>query len=134
MPRRKAMRSHRVRFALLAPAVAGALVLAACSSGGGSGNTPQVQRTGACAPYPPYAGHAGTTVSMFASIISPESDSLQKSWAEFTQCTGIKIAYEGSNDFESQLNVRVAGGTAPDIAIIPQPGLLQRMVKTGKVV
>jgi alpha-glucoside transport system substrate-binding protein len=112
--------------------VAGALVLAACSSGGG-GTTPTVQLTGACAPYSAYAGHAGTTVSMFASIISPESDSLQKSWAEFSQCTGIKIAYEGSNDFESQLNVRVAGGTAPDIAIIPQPGLLQRMVKTGKV-
>jgi len=114
--------------------VAGALVLAACSSGGGSGNTPQVQLTGACAPYSAYAGHAGTTVSMFASIISPESDSLQKSWAEFSQCTGITIAYEGSNDFESQLNVRVAGGTAPDLAIIPQPGLLQRMVKTGKAV
>jgi alpha-glucoside transport system substrate-binding protein len=114
--------------------VAGLLVLAACSSGGGSGTTPTVQLTGACAPYSAFAGSPGTTVSMFASIISPESDSLQKSWAEFSQCTGITIAYEGSNDFESQLNVRVAGGTAPDLAIIPQPGLLQRMVRTGKVI
>ena len=70
---------------------------------------------------------------MFASILSPESDSLQKSWAEFSQCTGITIQYVGANDFESQLPVRVAGGNAPDIAVIPQPGLLQKMVKTGKV-
>jgi alpha-glucoside transport system substrate-binding protein len=71
---------------------------------------------------------------MFASIISPESDSLQKSWAQFSQCTGIKISYEGSNDFESQLAVRVSGGNAPDLAVIPQPGLLAQMVKTHKVV
>ncbi|MDT4990092.1 MAG: alpha-glucoside transport system substrate-binding protein, partial [Micromonosporaceae bacterium] len=52
---------------------------------------------------------------------------------QFSSCTGIKISYEGSNDFESQLPVRVQGGTAPDLAFIPQPGLLQQMVKTGKV-
>lgn len=90
--------------------------------------------TGDCAPFSAYAGHAGSTVSMFASIISPESDSLQQSWAKFESCTGITIKYEGSNDFESQLPVRVQGGTQPDLAIIPQPGLLAQMVKSGKAV
>jgi alpha-glucoside transport system substrate-binding protein len=71
---------------------------------------------------------------MFASILSPESDSLQSSWSKFESCTGITIKYEGSNDFESQLPVRVQGGTQPDLAIIPQPGLLQKMVQSGKVV
>ena len=70
---------------------------------------------------------------MFGSILPPESDSLNKSWAQFESCTGIKISYEGSNDFESQLPVRVQGGTAPDLAIIPQPGLLQQMVALGAV-
>jgi alpha-glucoside transport system substrate-binding protein len=118
----------------LAAAIASLSVLAACgnaSSGGGTGTTQTL--TGACAKYQAYAGHSGTTVTMFASIVSPESDSLQKSWADFSNCTGIKISYEGSNDFESQLPVRVTGGNAPDFAIIPQPGLLQQMVKTGKV-
>jgi alpha-glucoside transport system substrate-binding protein len=78
-------------------------------------------------------GHSGKTVTMFASIISPESDSLEKSWADFSRCTGIKISYEGGNNFESQLPVRVAGGNAPDFAVIPQPGLLQKIVKSGKV-
>jgi len=118
---------------LLGPAVAILTVLAACgnSSSGGTGSTQTL--TGNCAKYQAYAGHSGTTVTMFASIISPESDSLQQSWSEFSTCTGIKISYEGSNDFESQLPVRVSGGNAPDFAVIPQPGLLQQMVKTGKV-
>src|SRR5437660_4649899 len=118
----------------LAAAIASLSVLAACgnaSSGGGTGTTQTL--TGACAKYQAYAGHSGTTVTMFASIVSPESDSLQKSWSEFSSCTGIKISYEGSNDFESQLPVRVSGGNAPDFAIVPQPGLLQQMVKSGKV-
>ena len=41
---------------------------------------------------------------------------------------------EGSNQFEALLPVRVKGGNAPDIAIIPQPGLLAQMVATGKAV
>jgi len=125
-------RSRR-RGVMLAPAIAALTVLAACgNSSSGGGGTAQTL-TGACAKYQAYAGHSGTTVTMFASIVSPESDSMQKSWADFSNCTGIKVAYEGSSDFESQLPVRVSGGNAPDFAIIPQPGLLQQMVKTGKV-
>ena len=70
---------------------------------------------------------------MFGSILSPESDSLNKSWASSRSCTGITIKYTGSNTFESDLPVKVNGGNAPDLAIIPQPGLLTQMVLTGKV-
>src|SRR5262249_13786624 len=123
-------------LAALVPAVALATAAAGCSNSSGNDNSgagavPTL--TGDCAKYQAYAGHAGKTVTMFASIIAPESDSLQKSWKQFSDCTGIKISYVGSNDFESQLPVRVSGGNAPDLAIVPQPGLLQRMVKTGKV-
>ena len=126
-------RRHRAG-GLAAAAAAGLSLLAASCSSSSGGTTAAPTLSGSCAKYQAYAGHAGTSVSMFASIISPESDSLQKSWADFSKCTGITIKYEGSNDFESQLGVRVAGGTAPDIAIIPQPGLLAQMVKTHKVV
>ncbi|MEE1781843.1 ABC transporter substrate-binding protein [Streptomyces sp. SP17BM10] len=129
--------SPRRRLAA-APALLAALALtAACSNssgGSGDGGGAAQSLSGDCAKYQPYAGHSGTTVTMFASILSPESDNLEKSWAEFSKCTGIRISYEGSNDFESQLPVRVAGGNAPDFAIIPQPGLLAQMVKSGKVV
>lgn len=126
-------RRHRAG-GLAAVAAAGLSLLAASCSSSSSGKTAAPTLTGSCAKYQAYAGHAGTSVSMFASIISPESDSLEKSWKDFETCTGITIKYEGSNDFESQLGVRVAGGTAPDLAIIPQPGLLAQMVKTHKVV
>ena len=94
---------------------------------------PGATLTGACAKYQAYAGHKGSTVTMFGSILSPESDSLNKSWAEFDSCTGITIKYTGSNTFESDLPVKVNGGNPPDLAIIPQPGLLAQMVQSGAV-
>jgi len=127
-------RAKRSRIALIGSAVVGTLVLAACSSSSTGAQASATNTDPACAPFSAYMGHSGTTVSMYGSIISPESDSLNKSWAQFSKCTGITIQYEGSNDFESQLPVRVSGGTAPDLAIIPQPGLIAQMVKTGKAV
>jgi alpha-glucoside transport system substrate-binding protein len=118
----------------VALAMAVATVLAGCASTPGGTPGPVPTLTGACAPYQEYAGHAGTTVTMYSVNLSPESDHLQSSWAEFSECTGIQIEHEGSNDFEAQLTVRVAGGNAPDLAIIPQPGLLQQVVKSGSVV
>jgi alpha-glucoside transport system substrate-binding protein len=127
-------RSRSRGVALVGTAVTASLLIASCSSSStGSGTNSSASSNPACAAYSAYMGHSGTTVTMFASILSPESDSLQKSWAEFSSCTGIKISYQGSNNFESQLPVQVAGGNAPDLAIIPQPGLLAKMVSTGKV-
>jgi len=126
-------RSRSRGVALVGTAVTASLLIASCSSSSTGGTNSSASANPACAAYSAYMGHSGTTVTMFASILSPESDSLQKSWAEFSSCTGIKISYQGSNNFESQLPVQVAGGNAPDLAIIPQPGLLQKMVATGKV-
>jgi alpha-glucoside transport system substrate-binding protein len=121
--------------ALAAGALGVSLALAACGGGSSGGNAAASTNSDpTCSKYSAYFGHSGKTVTMFASIISPESDSLEKSWADFERCTGIKISYQGSNNFESQLTVQVAGGNPPDIAFIPQPGLLQKMVKSGKVV
>jgi alpha-glucoside transport system substrate-binding protein len=131
---------RNARFAAAAAGVAAlATVVAGCSGGGsggtattGGGGTPTAL-TGDCAVYSPYAGHSGSTVTIFGSILSPESDSLNKSWADFSTCTGITIQYTGSNTFESDLPVKVNGGNAPNLAIIPQPGLLAQMVATGAV-
>ena len=82
-----------------------------------------------------YSKWKGTgTVKIFAGIRDPEATTMEKIFAEFTKCTGIKIAYEGTDQFETLLPVRVKGGNAPDLAIIPQPGLVATMVATGKAV
>ncbi|MEI9906566.1 MAG: carbohydrate ABC transporter substrate-binding protein [Actinomycetota bacterium] len=86
-----------------------------------------------CSPFSAYKSMKGKSVTMFTSILEPELTTLKKTWAAFEKCTGVKIKIEGSNQFEALLPVRVKGGNAPDIAIIPQPGLLAKMVATGKV-
>ncbi len=70
------------------------------------------------------ATYAGETVEIYTTIIEPESTLFQESFLEFEECTGIIIEWNGDQAFEEQIAVRVEGGTAPDLAIFPQPGLL----------
>jgi len=110
-----------------------AMVLAACSSSSSSsGSSPSATNTDpACAPYASYGSFPGTTVTVFTSILPPEQQKFEESWAQFSKCTGITVKYEGSDQFEAQLPTRIQGGNAPDIAFIPQPGLLQKLVQQG---
>ena len=87
-----------------------------------------------CSAYADYLGNEGTEVEMYTTIVSPEADLFQESFLDFEECTGILINWNGSQEFEAQLPVRVAGGTAPYLAIFPQPGLLAAMVATGEMV
>ena len=86
-----------------------------------------------CDPFTGYKGLKGKTVTIFTSILEPELTTLQTAWKDFTTCTGVKIKIEGSNQFEALLPVRIKGNNAPDLAFIPQPGLLAKLVETGKV-
>ncbi|MEO3745585.1 ABC transporter substrate-binding protein [Plantactinospora sp. B5E13] len=125
-----AVQSRRPRQAL---AIAGVLALAigagACSGESSSGLDPDSPE---CAPYASYQGNEGE-VSIYASIRDAEADLLQQSWKQFEDCTGIEINYEGSGEFEAQLQVKADGGNPPDIAFIPQPGLLARFAEAGKL-
>jgi alpha-glucoside transport system substrate-binding protein len=121
----------RPRQALVIASVVGlAITTAACGgddSGSGNGDSAD------CAAFDKYDGNDGKKVSIYASIRDTEADLLEQSWEQFTECTGIDIDYEGSGEFEAQLQVRVDGGNAPDIAFIPQPGLLSTFAKAGKL-
>jgi alpha-glucoside transport system substrate-binding protein len=86
-----------------------------------------------CRDFQQYGDLTGKKVSLFTSITAPEDSQLMASYRQFESCTGVQITYEGSKGFERDLPVRVAGGSAPDLAIIPQPGLLQTMAATGKL-
>jgi alpha-glucoside transport system substrate-binding protein len=76
---------------------------------------------------------SGKEVSVYTSILPPEQQTQEASYKLFTTCTGATVKYEGSDQFETQLVVRVKAGNAPDIAYIPQPGLLQTVVSSGTV-
>ena len=136
------MKATLSRGVVLAAGVASAaLVLAACGGSNGGASSSSAAPTSsssaspttdpACAAYAAYGTHEGTKVTLFTSILPPEQQKFEDSWAEFEKCTGIDIVYEGSDQFEAQLPTRIAGGNAPDIAFIPQPGLLAKLVETG---
>jgi alpha-glucoside transport system substrate-binding protein len=89
-----------------------------------------------CAAFAAYGDLTGKTITVFTSIASDsEAKPHTDSYIPFETCTGAKIKYEGSRDFEAQLPVRIKAGNAPDIAYIPQPGLLKTLVtgNPGKV-
>jgi alpha-glucoside transport system substrate-binding protein len=52
----------------------------------------------------------------------------------FTEETGIEVTYEGTRDFEVVINTRVEGGDPPDVALLPQPGLMMRFAEAGELV
>ncbi|WP_405373613.1 MULTISPECIES: ABC transporter substrate-binding protein [unclassified Microbacterium] len=110
------------RYRLLAPVAllgAAALVLAGCAEGGTEGGGE--------------GGEGKTTVRISGGITGVEADDLNESFAKFTEDTGIKVEYTGDKAFEGNIVTKVTGGDAPDIAIVPQPGLLKTLVDTGKV-
>jgi alpha-glucoside transport system substrate-binding protein len=75
----------------------------------------------------------GDTVRISGGITGIEAENMQKSFDKFTADTGIKVEYTGDKGFEGNIVTKVNGGDAPDIAIVPQPGLLKTLVETGEV-
>ena len=123
----------RRRYAAVAGGVGLALALAACSSGSTGGSTDTATSGGevkaGCEAYAQYGDLTGKSVSVYTSIVTPEDQPHIDSYKPFEDCTGAKVNYEGSKEFEAQLLVRLEAGNAPDIAYIPQPGLLKTIVE-----
>ncbi|MFG6504630.1 ABC transporter substrate-binding protein [Microbacterium sp. P05] len=93
------------------------LALAGCAEGGSSDS----------------GSAEGQTVEIAGGITGVEADDLNASFEQFTADTGIKVNYTGDKSFEGNIVTKVSGGSAPDIAIVPQPGLLKALVETGEV-
>jgi alpha-glucoside transport system substrate-binding protein len=127
-----AVLSRRRRAYALAGVAALALVASGCGSSDDTGGGSNASLSPECQPYAQYRVDKKKTVSVYATIRDIEADKLMQSWKQFEDCTNIKIAYEGTAEFETQIKVRVDGGNAPDLAVFPQPGLLQTFVKSGK--
>jgi alpha-glucoside transport system substrate-binding protein len=128
-------------LAAFACVLSASLVLAACGGddgGDGGGDTAGGDAPGKgkaeCAGMTEWGDLTGKTVSVYTSIVAPEDVTQKNSYKLFEECTGATIKYEGSKEFEAQLVVRVRSGNPPDVAYLPQPGLLKTLVNdTGKV-
>ena len=119
-------------------AVTSLIALAVGASACGSSTTKSGTAKGAakpgCEAYASYGDLSGKKVSIYTGIVTPEDKPQIDSYKPFERCTGATISYEGDKSFEAQILVRAKADNAPDLAIVPQPGLLQQLVKTGKAV
>lgn len=77
--------------------------------------------------------YQGTTVTMLGPFVDADAAAFEESIRPFEELTGINVQYEGTKEFESLINVRVEGGTPPDIADTPQPGLVESLAAAGNV-
>ena len=73
------------------------------------------------------------TVTVFSSIRDIEAERLEAAWADWETESGVTIEHEPSAEFETDLLVRVDGNNAPDIALVPQPGLVRTLAAEGSL-
>lgn len=71
------------------------------------------------------------TVRIFGAFRDEEAARFNEVLKPFIEKTGINVVYEGSPEFETQILVQTEAGTPPDIAALPQPGLMKNLAGRG---
>lgn len=80
--------------------------------------------------------YAGKTVEIMSPARNSDTDQNVESdyvnaYQPLMDCTGVAITWSGSDQFETEVNVRLEGGNAPDVMDFPQPGLLAANARAG---
>lgn len=74
-------------------------------------------------------------IEIFGPYRGAEADNFAASLESFERSTGVEVNYTGSADFVRDLRQRAESGLdAPDIAVVPQPGLIADLVQRNLVV
>ena len=74
---------------------------------------------------------SGQDVTIFGPWLAPEDDIFRSMITYFTDATGANVTYTGSDGFEQQIVIDSEAGSAPNIAVFPQPGLAATMAAQG---
>jgi len=61
----------------------------------------------------------------------PDQELVESVLAYFAEATGADVKYSGSDSFEQQIMIDAEAGSAPNIAVFPQPGLAADMASRG---
>lgn len=75
--------------------------------------------------------YSGQQVTVFGPFLSSGADAFEAVLEYFAQATGADVRHTGSDSFEQQIMVDAEAGSAPNIAIFPQPGLACDMARRG---
>lgn len=73
----------------------------------------------------------GQEVTVFGPWLGPDQKLVESVLAYFGSATGADVKYVGSDSFEQQIMIDAEAGSAPNIAVFPQPGLAADMAKRG---
>jgi len=116
--------------ATVAPAPATTAAEASGSATGGSGDSLMNGEI------PCTQQYAGKTVEIMSPARNSDTDQNVESdyvnaYQPLMDCTGVAITWSGSDQFETEVNVRLEGGNAPDVMDFPQPGLLAANARAG---
>ena len=77
-------------------------------------------------------GHlAGQQITVAGPWLSPEADIVNEIFDIFEAKTGATVSYVGSDSFEQQIVIDAEAGSAPNLAVFPQPGLAADMARRG---
>ncbi len=72
-------------------------------------------------------------IHVFGTFRGEEAARFQEIVNIFNKKTGYNVVYEGSPEFETQIQVEAEAGTPPDIAALPQPGTMKAFAAKGYI-
>jgi alpha-glucoside transport system substrate-binding protein len=74
----------------------------------------------------------GSTVTIWTSVDQPVLDGLQKAMAPKAQALGLTVKWQKVDNINQVIMTKIQANDTPDIAMIPQPGVVADIVKRGK--
>jgi alpha-glucoside transport system substrate-binding protein len=77
---------------------------------------------------------SGQTLNMTGPWTGQDAALFENVLSYFEEATGATIQYSGSDSFESDFVIAAQAGSAPDMAVFPQPGLMADMARQGNLV
>ena len=76
-------------------------------------------------------GAQAEQLTVFGPWLGPDQENVETVLARFAELSGNDVRYVGSDSFEQQIMVDAEAGSAPNIAVFPQPGLAADMAARG---
>ena len=73
----------------------------------------------------------GEQVTVFGPWLGPDQAAMENVLAYFATAANADVRYSGSDAFEQQIVVDLEAGSAPNVAVFPQPGLACDMAARG---
>lgn len=79
-----------------------------------------------------YSGSASAEqLTVFGPWLGPDQENVEAVLKVFADKSGHDVRYVGSDSFEQQIVVDLEAGSAPNVAVFPQPGLASDMAARG---